>query len=329
MMELAGRTAVIAGGAGFLGTNLALRLLSMGVKLRVTRHEKPLKTELPGAEVITADLRNPADCARAVAGMDYVFILSAQTAGAAVMRANPLSQVTPNVLINTLLLDAAYLAHAKRVLFISSGAAYPPTGDRAVAEDEMFDADPYDAYYSVAWMKRYAEILCRTYATKVANPMSTVIVRPSNVYGPHDKWDFATSHVTAALMRRVMERLSPLEVWGTGEDVRDLIYVDDFIDGLLAAFSTDLPHLAINICSGKGHSVRQILQTMLEVDGYTNADVRFDPSKPSTIPVRLMDNSAAKRLLGFEAKIGLAEGFRRTMQWYRSQPIPPGTAKSA
>lgn len=328
MLDLSGQTVLIAGGAGFLGTNLALRLLAMGAKLRVTLHEKSLKTALPGAEIMTVDLRNPTDCARAVAGMDYVFISAAQTAGAAVMRANPLSQVTPNVLINTLLLDAAYVARVKRVAFISSGAAYPPTGDRAVTEAEMLDAEPYDAYYSVAWMKRYGEILCRTYATKVANPMSTVIVRPSNVYGPHDKFDYATSHVTAALMRRVMERLSPLEVWGTGNDVRDLIYVDDFIDGLLAAFATDQPFLAINICSGTGHSVKQILQTLLEVDGYTGADVRYDPSKPSTIPVRLIDNTAAKRLLGFEAKVDLAEGFRRTMAWYRSQPHPPGTPKA-
>lgn len=329
MQDFAGRSVLIAGGGGFLGTNLALRLLAMGAKLRVTIHGKPLKTGLPGAEIMKVDLRRPEDCARAVAGMDYVFIAAAQTAGAAVMRANPLSQVTPNVLINTLLLEAAYVAGVKRVLFISSGAAYPPTGDRAVSEGEMFDGEPYDAYYSVAWMKRYAELLCRTYATKIAMPMSTVVVRPSNIYGPHDKFDYATSHVTAALMRRVIERLSPLEVWGTGNDVRDLIYIDDFIDGLLAAFSTDQQHLEINICSGKGHSVRQILETLLEVDGYSGADVRYDPTKPSTIPVRLMDNSAARRLLGFEAKVDLAEGFRRTMKWYRSQPHPPGATKPA
>lgn len=320
MIDFSKRSVLVAGGAGFLGTNLALRLLKLGASVRATRHDNPIKTALPGAEILSADLRRPEDCARAVEGMDYVILAAAQTAGAAVMRANPLSQVTPNVLINTLMLEAAYLAKVKKFLFISSGAAYPPTGDRPVSEDEMFDEDPYDAYYSVAWMKRYAEILCRTYATKIASPMPTVVVRPSNVYGPHDKFDYATSHVTAALMRRVMERLSPLEVWGTGNDVRDLIYVDDFIDGLLAALSTDLPHLEINICSGTGHSVRQILEILLDVDGFKNADIRFDPTKPSTIPVRLMDGRAAKRLLGFEPKVPLREGFRRTIEWYRQQP---------
>lgn len=322
MIDFSKRSVLVAGGAGFIGTNLALRLLKLGARVRVTLHEKPLKTPLPGAEILSADLRKSEDCARAVEGMDYVILAAAQTAGAAVMRANPLSQVTPNVLINTLMLEAAHLARVEKFLFISSGAAYPPTGDRPVSEDEMFDEDPYDAYYSVAWMKRYAEILCRTYATKIASPMATIVIRPSNVYGPYDKFDYATSHVTAALMRRVMERLSPLEVWGTGNDVRDLIYVDDFIDGLLAALSTELPHLAINICSGNGHSVRQILEALLDVDGFENADIRFDPTKPSTIPVRLMDGSAAKKLLGFEPKVPLREGLRRTLEWYREQPRP-------
>jgi len=322
VIDFSKRSVLVAGGAGFLGTNLALRLLKLGARVRVTLHDRPLKTALLGAEVLSADLRKPEDCARAVDGMDYVVLAAAQTAGAAVMRANPLSQVTPNVLINTLMLEAAYLAKVRKFLFISSGAAYPPTGDRPVSEDEMFDGDPYDAYFSVAWMKRYAEILCRTYATKISNPMATVVVRPSNVYGPHDKFDYATSHVTAALMRRVVERLSPLEVWGTGNDVRDLLYVDDFVDGLLAALSIDLPHLAINICSGTGYSVRQILETLLDVDGFDNADIQFDPTKPSTIPARLMDGSAAKRLLGFEPKVPLREGFRRTIDWYRQQPPP-------
>ena len=147
------------------------------------------------------------------------------------------------------------------------------------------------------WMKRYAEILCRTYSEKIVQPMPTVVVRPSNVYGPYDKFDFATSHVTAALTRRVVERQAPLEVWGTGEDVRDLLYIDDFVDGMLAAFATDLPYLAVNICAGTGHTVRQIVETLIEVDGFRDADVRFDPSRPSTIPVRLMNNSLARNKL--------------------------------
>jgi GDP-L-fucose synthase len=315
-MDFTGKKVLIAGGAGFIGTNLALALAKRGARLRLTVHEKPLQVALAGAEIVTLDLRQPEHCARAVEGMDYVFLCAAHTSGAAVIRTTPLVHITPNVLINTLMLEAAHRAAVARFCFISSGAAYPPTADRPVREEEMFDGDPHEVYFAAGWMKRYAEVLCRTYAEKIPNPMPTVVVRPSNVYGPYDKFDFAVSHVTAALIRRVVERHSPLEVWGNGQDVRDLVYVDDFIEGMLTAFAADRPYLAVNICAGAGHSVREILDKILKVDGYDGADVRYDPSRPSTIPVRLMDNSLARQL-GFEARTPLEDGLRRTLEWYR------------
>ena len=318
-MDFAGKKVLIAGGAGFIGTNLALALAARNAHLRLTIHEKPLQAAIPGAEVLTLDLRRPQHCARAVRGMDYVFLCAAHTSGAAVIRTTPLVHITPNVLINTLMLEAAHRAKVAKFCFISSGAAYPPTADRPVGEAEMFDGDPHEVYFAAGWMKRYGEILCRTYAEKIARPMPTVVVRPSNVYGPYDKFDFAVSHVTAALIRRVIERQNPLEVWGTGQDIRDLIYVDDFIEGLLAAFAADQPYLAVNICSGTGHSVREILQKILTADHYDNADVRYDPSRPSTIPVRLMDDGVARDQLGFKARTPLDTGLRRTMQWYRAR----------
>ncbi len=320
-MDFAGKRVLITGGAGFIGTNLALKLAKLGARLRLTIHTKPLQADIPGAETVAVDLRRAEDCARAVEGMEFVFICAAYTTGAAEIRKTPLVHVTPNVLINTLLLEAAHRAGVGRVCYVSSGAAYPPTGTRPVSEPEMFDGDPVDVYFPAGWMKRYAEVLCRTYAEKISPPMPAVVVRGSNVYGPYDKFDFAISHVTAALIRRVAERQSPLEVWGTGEDVRDLIYVDDFVDGMLAACAADLPYFVVNLCAGRGYSVRQLLQTILEVDGYADADVRFDPSRPSTVPLRLMDGSLARDKLGFEAKTPLAEGIRRTLAWYRARPV--------
>ena len=137
----------------------------------------------------------------------------------------------------------------------------------------------------------------------------------------HCSFVFSGQAASILQHRRVIERHRPLEVWGTGGDIRDLIYVDDFIEGLLAAFAVDQPFLALNLCSGKGHSVRRILEQILAVDGYDDADVRYDPSRPSTIPVRLMDNGAARQLLGFEAKTSLADGLRRTIAWYREHKL--------
>jgi GDP-L-fucose synthase len=314
---LAGRHVLVTGGAGFLGSHLVEGLRRGGCRVRATVHHRPAVVEDPAITYVAADLERLEDCRRAVAGVDTVVHCAANTSGAAVMVRTPLVHVTPNVVMNTQLLDAAYGAGVTRFVFVSSGAAYPPTGSRPVDEDEMFDGEPYPAYYPVAWMKRYAEVLCEMYARRLTPPMPTVVVRPSNVYGPRDKFDPGTSHVTAALIRRVVERQRPFEVWGTGDDVRDLIYVDDFVEGVLRALACPDDFLAVNVAAGRGWSVREILATLLEVDGFEGADVRFDPSRPSTIPVRLMSTRRARERLGFEARVPLAEGLRRTLAWYR------------
>lgn len=309
---------LVVGGAGFIGANLIQRLLSKRCRIRATLHTHPAVIQNDSIEYVQVDLRRMEDCALAVEGVDYVFMCAAVTSGAAVIATTPLVHVTPNVVMNAQILEAAFFAKVKKFLFLSSSAAYPPSGDRPVREEEMFDGDPYPTYYSVGWMKRYTEILCKIYAQKIKAPMPIAVVRPSNIYGPYDKFDSKTSHVTAALIRRVVERQNPMQIWGTGDDVKDLIYVDDFIRGMLLAFEKAGDYLAINIASGQGYSVKQMLQTMLEVDGYTSAEVRFDPSKPTMIPIRLVDVRLAHETLGFQAQITLREGLRRTIEWYRA-----------
>jgi GDP-L-fucose synthase len=321
-IDLRDSRCLVAGGAGFLGHHTIRRLLAAGARVRATVFDKPAVVTDRAVEYVQADLRRPEDCARVMDGIDYVFMAAANTQGAAVIRETPLAHVAPNVAMNAYCLEAAHRAHVKRFLFLSSGAAYPDTGHRPAEEHEMFAGEPADVYFAVAWMKRYAEILCVTYATKIRNPMSCIVVRPSNVYGPEDKYDFATSHVTAALVRRVAERQNPMEVWGTGEDIRDLIYIDDFMDGMFAAFATPEPFLAINICSGSGVSVREISHTAIKADGFADAKVIFDPSKPSTVPVRRLSNELAHTKLGFRAKIGLEDGLKRTLDWYHA--VKPG-----
>lgn len=318
--SLKGAKCLVTGGAGFIGHRLIERLVAEGANVRATLHTKPAQFEHPNVKYVTTNLQELGNCTDACAGIDFVFHCAANTQGAAVIREKPLAHVTPNVPMNTYLMEAAHKACVRRYLFISSGAAYPDTGHRPAEEHEMFDDDPVDVYFAVAWMKRYAEILCRTYATKIKNPMDCVIVRPSNVYGPGDKFDPKVSHVTAALIRRVVLRSDPFEVWGTGEDVRDLIYIDDFLDGLLSAFHVDEPYLAINICSGEGVRVLDILKTAAKVDGFDNIDVCLDPTKPSTVPVRRLSAKLAEQKLGFKSKIGIEEGCRRTMAWYRRSP---------
>ena len=314
-----GRKVLVTGAGGFLGTNIAKRLVQEGSQVRGTLHKRHPQFEHRNLEYMNADLKNMDDCQRVVEGMDYVFMCAANTSGAAVMATQPLSHVTPNVVMNTQMLDAAYQAGVKKFLFISSSAAYPPSGDRPVSEPEMFEGDPYEAYFSVGWMKRYAEVLCRIYSEKIKERMKTVVVRPSNVYGPYDKFDFERSHVTAALIRKVVERHDPLEVWGTGEDVRDLIYVEDFVEAVMLAMAKLNEFEPINIGYGEGCRVRDVLNTLLDVDGFKDANVVVNPGKPSMIPIRLVDITKSRNLLGFTPRTSLADGLRMTLDWFREQ----------
>jgi GDP-L-fucose synthase len=311
------KNVLVAGGTGFVGVNLINRLLSLGASVRATLHKRDEVVVDKRIDYIKADLLNMDDCERVVKDMDYVFMCAANTAGAAVMSSTPLVHVTPNIIMNSQILEAAYFAKIKKFVWLSSNAAYPPTGDRPVKEDEMFNGDPYDTYYGVGWMKRYTEILCRLYSEKLKNPMTTVVLRPSNIYGPYDDFDFATSHMMAATIRKVIERHNPIQVWGTGDDVRDLIYIDDFIDAMILAAEKIERFDPINIGLGKGYSIKEVLRTVLEVDGFPDAEVVYDPSKPSMIPIRLIDTKKAENVLGFSAKTNLREGVGKTIEWYK------------
>lgn len=316
-----GKNILVAGGTGFIGINLIRRLLHLGARVRATVHQKAPVLHDEKIEYTPCDLLSMEDCKRVVADMDYVFMCAANTSGAAVIAATPLVHVTPNIIMNAQLLDAAYNANVGKFVFISSNVVYPPSGDRYVCEDEMLDNDPADIYFGVGWMKRYTEILCRMYSQKLKPAMPAIVVRPSNIYGPYDDFNPATSHVMAATIRKVVERQTPLKVWGTGDDIRDLIYIDDFIDALILTAERIDTYDPINIGLGKGYSIRQLLGMLLEIEGCGDVDVEYDTAKPSMIPIRLIDVSKAERLLGFRAATDVREGMIKTIEWYKSNRI--------
>lgn len=307
---------LVAGGAGFVGVNLIKRLLELGAEVTATLHKKPAVIDDEHIEYIRCDLTEREDCHRAVEGVDYVFMCAANTSGAAVMEKTPLVHVTGNVVMNTLMLEAAYKAGVKKFLFISSNTVYP-VADYPVKEDEMIPGQLFEKYFCVGWMKQFTEVLCRMYAEKIQKVMNTVVVRPANIYGPNDDFEWETSHVLPALIRKVVERHKPIEVWGDGNDIKDFIYIDDFVEGMLLAAERIETFAPVNIATSVPCSIKQALQAMLEADDYTDAKIVFDSSKPTMIPKRLIDTTKAKQLLGFAAKTPLAEGIKKTVDWYR------------
>ena len=101
------------------------------------------------------------------------------------------------------------------------------------------------------------------YSTKIDNPLTTIVVRPSNLYGPHDKFDKKRSKVIPALIRRALEKEDPYIVWGDGNDLKDFIFIDDFVDGLLLAAEKINKFDPINIASGDPVTIKKIIKYVL------------------------------------------------------------------
>jgi len=231
------------------------------------------------------------------------------------MDKTPLVHLTPNIIMNAQILAAAYENKVRRFCFISSNTVYPVT-DFAVDEDDA-GYDFFEKYFVVGWMKRFSEIMCEMYSSKIENTLDTVTVRPGNLYGPFDKFNYRESKVIAALIRRAIEAEDPFLVWGEGYDVKDFLYIDDFIEGLLLAFECAKDFKPINIASGKPVTIREVVDVILEVTGHEPTNLKFDSSKPTMIPRRLINIKRMSELTSWLPNTTLKDGVLKTIIWYQ------------
>ena len=213
------------------------------------------------------------------------------------------------------MLEAAYETNVEKFLFMSSNTVYPLT-DFPVKEDDVTN-EFYKSYHIVAWMKRFTEIICDMYANRIKKPMKTIVVRPGNLYGPHDKFDWEKSKVIPALIRRAVEKHAPFKVWGNGMDLKDFLFIDDYIEGMLLAMEKLNDFQPINIAYGQAVTIRDVLKEILVAADYQDAPVEYDASKPTMIPKRMINISLANELLSWKPKVSLREGIKRTVDWYQ------------
>lgn len=272
---------------------------------------------MPGVEYLPADLTRDEDCLRAAAGCELVFHCAARGASAGAFNRGGGLEFLENFHMDARLLAAAQAVGVKKFLWLGSTTAYPPTGEHAVTEDELLVGEPFGKYYAVGWCKRFTEVVCRIYAERATPKLSVAVLRPSSIYGPSDDFDPATAHVVPALVRKVVERQSPLEVWGTGNEERDLVFVGDVVAALLLAAEKVEGHTAYNIGAGTSLSIREVVETLIRVDGFSNAIIRFDPTRPTTIPIRRISIDRATKELGWQPHTSLEAGLRHTCAWFR------------
>lgn len=308
---------LITGGSGLVGQNLTERLINEGyADLRVNLHKRGVRKVYDNVNYTYHDLQTYDGCLTATVDVDVVFHCAASTSNAVDTVVDPLAHVTPNVAMNNFLIDAAWRNNVNHYVFISSNTVYPPKGDEPVVETDFLFNEPYPVYFPVGWMKRYAEVQCELYAKYLPRTMKCTVVRPANLFGPHDKYDFNKCHVTPATIRKVADKMDPIPVWGDGTELRDLLYVGDFVEALQVIMENETEMFqTYNVGSNKVYSVLEVLELMKTIADY-NASTEFISGKPSMIPTRKIDSNKIKEKLGWQATTSLAIGLKMAYDWY-------------
>ena len=313
--DFAGSGIVVTGATGLYGRCLVGRLLAAGARLR-TVSSRPPPPDFPLAAVDhrVGDLRDRCFADGVMAGMDAAFLLAGKRGSVGIQISRAATMLTDNLLVCYNSLDAACRAGVKRMVYASTVTVYPPMD--VYREDLAWSAPPHPGDQYVAWAKRMAEKLIEAQQVQYGRA-TTAVVRPVNTFGPHDNFDPATALVVPALIGRALSGENPLVVWGDGSAVRDFLFVSDAVDGLLLAFDKGIGQGAINLGSGRGHSIREVVNAVVAATGFAG-EVVWDSAKPAGEARKVADTTRAREILGFAPKVDLGEAIRRTVDWYRT-----------
>jgi nucleoside-diphosphate-sugar epimerase len=310
---------LVCGSTGFIGRNVAEFFADQGRFEVMGTYLNSPPPDHPDIQAIQADLTDRNDVARALAGVDVVIQAAACTSGARDIVQRPALHVTDNAVMNALIFRQAFETGVQHVVFLSCTTMYP-SSDRPLKETD-FDANApiYPGYFGGAWTKVYNEKMCEFYSCLGAGRWT--VIRHSNVYGPYDKYDLDRSHVFGATLTKVetAQEDGVITVWGPGTAGRDLIYVSDLVDFVDAVLDRQKGAFEVfNVGCGRRVQVKDLVRRIVELSG-RRVQIEHDLSKP-TVETRLcLDCTKARSLIGWEPKVSLDEGIRRTLEWYRQR----------
>lgn len=307
---------LITGGGGFIGSHLARELYKQGhfVRIADTKFDDYIK-EKHYSEKLTLDLRVWENCLRATKGMDKVYNLAANMGGIGFITAVGADVMHDNVLINTLMLEAARQNKVKRYLYTSSACVYPTYRQTdpnvpGLKEEDAYPADP-DNFYG--WEKLYTEKLCEAYQRDYG--MNIRMLRYHNIYGPEGTYKGGREKSPAALCRKAAEATNPGEIliWGDGKQTRSYCYIDDAVEATIKLMESNY-NKPINIGSDRLVTIDELANMIIKISE-KQITKKYDPTAPQGVRGRNADLTLVKKVLNWKPKTTLEEGLKKTYEW--------------
>jgi UDP-N-acetylglucosamine/UDP-N-acetyl-alpha-D-glucosaminouronate 4-epimerase len=306
--------ALVTGGAGFIGSHLASRLLRDGHEVRVldnfsTGSRANLDELGESVEVVEGDIQSYERAHNAVQGCEVVFHEAALPSVPRSIQ-DPLTSNSTNVIGTLNMLLASRDSGVRRVVYASSSSIYG--SDPTLPKQESRGPRPISPY---AVAKLAAEGYCRSFSEVYG--LETVALRYFNVFGPRQDPHSAYAAVIPKFITALISGRAPT-VFGDGEQSRDFTYIDNVVDAnLLAAEATDVSGHAFNIACGDRISLNQLLGELREILG-TEIEASYLEPRPGDVPHSLADISRAEESLGYRPAIGFSDGLRRTVEHHRA-----------
>ena len=304
---------LITGGTGMVGMQLLKLLSKLECNVCSTSLDnfKPKQKNVKHTKV---DLRDPKKCDEISKDIDLLINVTGVAGSPKMALEKPASFMSPNILLPINIINSASKNKVKEYLFTSSYGVYKPS--KLMKEDDVWKTSPSHNDLYAGWAKRISELYLEASRIQFKNFKKLFSIRPSNIYGPYANFDYKNSMVIQSLISRILTKNeNPLKVWGNGKAIRDFIYSKDVAISILQVINSRYDSKPINIGSGKGYSIKQLVDSIIKVSN-RNIKVKWDTSMPSGDKIRILDIKRARKLK-IENFYSLEEGLRETVEWFK------------
>jgi GDP-L-fucose synthase len=306
-MDLAGKTAVVTGGTGFLGNHVVSEIRARGAQVIAPRKREYDLVDPDAARRLVSETRP-----------DVVVHLAARVGGIGANRENPGTFFYENLMMGVLLLEECRRQRVPKVVTVGTICSYPKFTPVPFREEDLWNGYPEETNAPYGLAKKMLLVQAQAYRQQFG--MDVIHLLPVNLYGPGDNFDPSSSHVIPALIRKCEEALEQraghIEVWGTGKASREFLYVEDAARAIRLATEGYDGAEPVNVGAGFEILIRDLVALIARLTGFAG-EIRWDSSKPDGQPRRSLDTSRAERLFGFRASTSFEDGLRRTIDWYR------------